>query len=68
MSSGGLVAALSGVDRSQHEFVWLGWVGCEIPAEEQLDFQTQLWEKHKCIPGTYFGNIKNAVLHVLCFP
>ncbi len=34
LASGGLVTALSGV-KTELDFVWVGWVGCEIPVEEQ---------------------------------
>lgn len=47
MSSGGLVAALSGLKMS---FVWIGWPGCWIPEEEQEEFKKQLYEQEKCIP------------------
>jgi alpha,alpha-trehalose-phosphate synthase [UDP-forming] len=50
MSSGGLVAALAGLDKSKHDFVWVGWVGCEIPEEEQEAFAEQLWGEHQCVP------------------
>jgi trehalose-6-phosphate synthase len=35
MSSGGLVTALSGV-RDELNFLWIGWIGCEIPPEDQV--------------------------------
>jgi trehalose 6-phosphate synthase len=35
MSSGGLVTALSGV-QNDLDFIWIGWLGCEIPPEEQV--------------------------------
>lgn len=50
MSSGGLVAALGGLDRSKHDFIWVGWIGCEIPEAEQEKFAAQLWEEHRCVP------------------
>jgi trehalose 6-phosphate synthase/phosphatase len=47
LSSGGLVAALSGLKMS---FVWIGWPGTWIPEEEQEEFKKQLYEQQKCIP------------------
>lgn len=42
MSSGGLVAALSGL--KMKSFLWIGWVGCEIAAEDQADVSKLLLE------------------------
>jgi len=51
-SSGGLVAALSGVKEKYSAFVWIGWVGCEVPKEEQQVVAKQLWSEELCVPGT----------------
>lgn len=42
MSSGGLVAALSGL--KMKSFLWIGWVGCEIAQEDQKDVEKFLLE------------------------
>jgi trehalose-6-phosphate synthase len=41
MSSGGLVAALSGL---KMKFIWIGWVGCEIDTEDQQQVEQLLLE------------------------
>jgi trehalose 6-phosphate synthase/phosphatase len=48
LSSGGLVAALSGLKKKM-SFIWVGWPGT-IPKEEQELFRKQLWEQQRCIP------------------
>lgn len=52
MSSGGLVAALSGL--KMKSFLWIGWVGCEIAEEDQKDVEKLLLEVRSnitsCIP------------------
>jgi trehalose-6-phosphate synthase len=42
MSSGGLVAALSGL--KMKSFLWIGWVGCEVAAEDQKEVEKLLLE------------------------
>lgn len=74
MSSGGLVAALSGINISKDQFVWIGWVGCEIPDEEKEPFKKQMWEQHQCIPvflddktaDEHYNGFSNGVLWPLC--
>eukprot|EP01111_Echinosteliopsis_oligospora_P019255 TRINITY_DN9217_c0_g1_i1.p1 TRINITY_DN9217_c0_g1~~TRINITY_DN9217_c0_g1_i1.p1 ORF type:complete len:110 (-),score=35.19 TRINITY_DN9217_c0_g1_i1:15-344(-) len=47
MSSGGLVAALSGIPRDS--FIWIGWTGANVPKEEE-DQVTKLLEDEGCAP------------------
>jgi trehalose-6-phosphate synthase len=47
MSSGGLVAALSGIPRES--FIWLGWAGCVVPPQEEAEV-TALLEAEGCVP------------------
>jgi trehalose-6-phosphate synthase len=47
MSSGGLVAALSGIPRES--FIWLGWAGCVVPQHEEGEVQALL-ESEACAP------------------
>lgn len=42
MSSGGLVAALSGL--KMKSFLWIGWIGCEIASEDQPQVEKMLLE------------------------
>lgn len=49
MSSGGLVSALLGV-RDQLKFVWLGWLGKEIPEGDQEKVRSKLHKEMNCIP------------------
>ena len=47
MSSGGLVAALSALKTS---YIWIGWPGTEVPAEDQETVRQKLWDEYKCVP------------------
>lgn len=47
MSSGGLVAALSGIPRES--FIWLGWAGCVVPQQEEQEV-INLLENEGCAP------------------
>ena len=47
MSSGGLVAALSGIPRDS--FIWLGWAGCAVPTNEEAEVSALL-EAEGCAP------------------
>lgn len=47
MSSGGLVAALSALKTS---YIWIGWPGTEVPAEDQEIVRQKLWDEYKCVP------------------
>lgn len=49
MSSGGLVSALVSV-RDRLRFVWIGWLGQEIPEEDHERITEQLWREHGCVP------------------
>ena len=42
MSSGGLVAALSGL--KMKSFLWIGWVGCEVAPEDRPEVEKLLLE------------------------
>lgn len=47
MSSGGLVAALSGL--SKGSFLWVGWAGCHVAPEEEEEVKAVLLQ-HGCVP------------------
>jgi|TARA_B110000208_G_scaffold166633_1_gene205628 trehalose-6-phosphate synthase len=49
VTSGGLVTALSGM-RGSMDFVWIGWLECDMPAEEQPAFAQRLLAEHGCLP------------------
>ena len=49
-SSGGLVAALEGVDKSAFDLRWLGWAGTEVPAEQQAGLSQRLGSEFGCVP------------------
>ena len=49
VTSGGLVTALSGM-RSSMDFVWIGWLECDMPVEEQPAFAQRLLKEHSCLP------------------
>eukprot|EP01132_Coremiostelium_polycephalum_P005338 gene5338-6658_t len=67
MSSGGLVAALSGLKSG---FIWVGWVGAEIDEEDKPQVTQLLWEKYNCIPvflsekvaNEHYNGFSNGVL------
>lgn len=48
-SSGGLVTALAGV-KAQMPFLWVGWLGQEIPKDEQESVYSELKAHHAAIP------------------
>lgn len=67
-SSGGLVTALTGMNK---EFKWLGWLGEEITQQEkQQQLKTELYEKHKYWPvflnkqdaADYYNGFSNGIL------
>ncbi|EGG25381.1 glycosyltransferase [Cavenderia fasciculata] len=68
MSSGGLVAALSGL--KSNNFVWVGWIGSEIDEADRPQINKMLMEKHNCIPvyldekvaNEHYNGFSNAVL------
>lgn len=47
MSSGGLVAALSALKTS---YIWIGWPGTDVPAEDRDTVKQKLWDEYKCVP------------------
>ncbi len=49
-SSGGLVAALEGIDREQFEILSLGWPGAPVAPAEQPAVARQLADEFDCIP------------------
>jgi len=69
MSSGGLVTALSGV-QNELDFIWIGWLGCEITLEEQPAVREKLLKDYNCLPvflsdeivTKYYSGFCNGVL------
>jgi trehalose 6-phosphate synthase len=49
MSSGGLVSALTSV-RSTLPFVWVGWLGQEVPEADRPALKRRLLTEHRCLP------------------
>ncbi|GAM25042.1 hypothetical protein SAMD00019534_082170 [Acytostelium subglobosum LB1] len=68
MSSGGLVAALSGLE--SNSFIWVGWIGTDIDECDKQAVTDMLLEQHNCIPifldpklsDDYYNGFSNAVL------
>jgi trehalose 6-phosphate synthase len=69
MSSGGLVSALLGI-RKQREFLWVGWIGEEVPEAERADVSRRLLAEHQCVPvflsaslaASFYSAMSNDVL------
>jgi trehalose 6-phosphate synthase/phosphatase len=69
MSSGGLVTALQGV-RDEMEFLWIGWLGGDVPLDEQEAVAGQLLKDYSCVPvflddelvDKYYNGFSNDVL------
>jgi trehalose 6-phosphate synthase len=69
ISSGGLVSALLGV-RARLPFLWIGWLGEEVPEAEQDVVRAQLLTDHSCLPvflgaalaESYYNGCSNDVL------
>ncbi|KAG1713046.1 hypothetical protein DVH05_000776 [Phytophthora capsici] len=69
MSSGGLVTALNGI-RDQVPFIWIGWLGEEIPHDEQSAVREKLTKEFNCIPvflskeiaARYYNDFSNDIL------
>ncbi|KAJ3210691.1 Trehalose-6-P synthase/phosphatase complex synthase subunit [Clydaea vesicula] len=59
MSSGGLITALEGL-KKEMSFIWIGWVGLEIPEDQQQKVKNELWEQHSCIPVFISDKIADA--------
>ncbi|CAO3622707.1 unnamed protein product [Cunninghamella blakesleeana] len=49
MSSGGLVAALSGL-KKQMSFTWIGWPGIDVPVHERKHLQQRLLDETSTLP------------------
>ncbi|GAM26721.1 hypothetical protein SAMD00019534_098960 [Acytostelium subglobosum LB1] len=68
MSSGGLVAALSGLKSTN--YIWVGWIGSEIEEADREFVKKLLYEKHSCIPvflsekvaNDHYNGFSNGVL------
>ncbi|OWZ04613.1 Alpha,alpha-trehalose-phosphate synthase [Phytophthora megakarya] len=69
MSSGGLVTALNGI-RDQVPFIWIGWLGEEIPHDEQSKVREKLAKEFNCVPvflskeiaARYYNDFSNDIL------
>ena len=48
-SSGGLVSALKGV-KEEYNFLWIGWVGCDVDEDERPRVTEQLLRDFQCYP------------------
>ncbi|KAM9956116.1 hypothetical protein ACTFIW_005972 [Dictyostelium discoideum] len=67
MSSGGLVAALSGL---KSNFIWVGWIGAEIEEDDRKEIKELLWKDYSCIPvflsekvaNEHYNGFSNGVL------
>jgi trehalose 6-phosphate synthase len=67
MSSGGLVSALVSV-RSKVDFIWIGWLGKEVPPADQAGVRKRLIDEFQCCPvflsdalaGPYYNTMANA--------
>eukprot|EP01113_Clastostelium_recurvatum_P043489 TRINITY_DN7201_c0_g1_i5.p1 TRINITY_DN7201_c0_g1~~TRINITY_DN7201_c0_g1_i5.p1 ORF type:complete len:847 (-),score=163.89 TRINITY_DN7201_c0_g1_i5:109-2625(-) len=69
LSSGGLVAALSGMDKEKYPSVWVGWPGCGI-VDEEKDEVAGLLRDQGCVPvflsekisDEHYNGFSNGVL------
>lgn len=69
MSSGGLVTALNGI-RDEVPFIWIGWLGEEIPHDEQAKVREKLAQEFNCVPvflskeiaARYYNDFSNDIL------
>lgn len=69
MSSGGLVSALVSV-RDKLPFIWIGWLGREIPIEDQPAIRQRLMAEFRCLPvflsdalaAKFYAGMSNDVL------
>lgn len=48
-SAGGLATGMAGVMKKT-KLLWYGWIGRDIPLEDQPDLTRRCWEEHGCIP------------------
>ncbi|CAH0479794.1 unnamed protein product [Peronospora belbahrii] len=66
---GGLVTALNGI-RDHVPFIWIGWLGEEIPHDEQSKVRQKLAKEFNCVPvflskeiaGRYYNGFSNDIL------
>ena len=69
MSSGGLVSALSGLKKAM-SFLWIGWPGMEIPAEEREMVEARLMNEYSTRPvlledelaDRHYNGFSNSIL------
>jgi trehalose-6-phosphate synthase len=79
LSSGGLVTALAGLKKDL-PFIWIGWIGQDIPLHEQLIVKKELISKYNYYPifldsglaDNYYNGFCNEILwplfHYSAFP
>ncbi|KAH8060265.1 hypothetical protein JL720_13602 [Aureococcus anophagefferens] len=66
---GGLATALRGISM-EVQFVWVGWVGCDVPPQERARVAERLMREHGCFPvflepqlvENYYNGFCNDVL------
>ncbi|KAI9013919.1 glycosyltransferase family 20-domain-containing protein [Phycomyces nitens] len=69
MSSGGLVAALSGLKKEMH-FTWIGWPGLDVPTHERKGLEKRLLEETSTMPvfvsnelaDLHYNGFSNSIL------
>ncbi|KAI9319302.1 glycosyltransferase family 20-domain-containing protein [Dichotomocladium elegans] len=69
MSSGGLVAALSGLKKSM-SFTWIGWPGQDIPLDDRKNFEERLLNETSTVPvfvdqdlaDLHYNGFSNSIL------
>jgi trehalose 6-phosphate synthase/phosphatase len=49
-SSGGLVAALEGLDKAEYALNWIGWPGGEVADDKRAEVERALRDEHGCVP------------------
>lgn len=49
LASGGLVTALNGVRQSM-DFVWIGWVGQDVPEDARDELRQMMLDEYNCLP------------------
>jgi trehalose-6-phosphate synthase len=79
LSSGGLVTALAGL-KQDLPFIWIGWIGIDVPAADQLIIKKELISKYNYYPifldsemaESYYNGFCNDILwplfHYSSFP
>eukprot|EP00741_Cyanophora_paradoxa_P022976 tig00021532_g22195.t1 len=63
-SSGGLVSGLAGMHG--HDYVWVGWPGLEVAAEERGGVTKTLFEKHRCHPVYLADKLADSFYNGFC--